>query len=128
MPEPFSADALRALAEAMAQPPQTQDTASRTADPHAIGPWPYLAMGTGSGADLLTSLAAIRGGARELNPLLAHGGVAGHVAVKAGGTAAIMALMRYLAEHGHPTLAKGIGYGGGAGFGALPAHNATVGR
>lgn len=93
-----------------------------------IGIKPYAALAGGSGADLGSTLGALGRGAHESNPLLSHGGTPGLVAGKVGGTLAVALAMRALAKHGHPTAAKAIGYGAGAGFGALGARNLTVGK
>lgn len=129
MPGPiFSNDNLRAAI--LNTPPAETDTQQRTAQPPAtgIGIAPYLALGAGSGIDLATTLAALHSGAgREANPLLSHGGDAGLVLGKAASTAGLMLAMHALANHGHPTAAKAIGYIGGAGLGGIAAHNASIG-
>jgi hypothetical protein len=93
-----------------------------------IGPWPYLALIGGNGADLATTLQAISSGrGKEGNPVMAKMGPAGIAAMKVGGTAGIALLMKHLAKE-HPDLAKWIGYLNGGAMGALAVRNATVGR
>ena len=92
-----------------------------------IGVGPYAALLGGEAADIGTTLAAKARGGREGNPLLGDFGP-GAIAAKAGSAAGMALLMRYLANHGHPTLAKALGYGSGAGLGAAAVHNTTVAR
>jgi hypothetical protein len=95
------------------------------AESSGIGLGPYAALLGGEAADIGTTLAAKSRGGKESNPLLGDFGP-GAIAGKAGTALAMTLLMRYLAGHGHPTLAKSLGYGSGAGLGAVAAHNATV--
>ncbi len=88
---------------------------------------PSLALIGGSTADLLTTLAALRtvSGAREANPLLAHGGTVGLVAVKAGVTGVLVYGLRRLAPR-HPRWAQAIGFGGGAVLAGVAVRNARL--
>lgn len=124
----FSQEGLqRALAESQVQ---TSPDGSTATTPHitGIGPWPYLALGAGEAADAgSTALALSRSGTQEGNPLLPQN-AASIAGLKAAITIPMMIGMHYLAEHGHPTIAKVIGYGGGALGAGIAAHNMTVGR
>lgn len=72
-------------------------------------------------------LAADRQDPAAANPLLGGFGPTG-IAIK-GGSALLQALlMKKLADKGHPTAAKALGYGIGAGMGALAARNSQVGK
>lgn len=94
-----------------------------------IGPGPYAAMIGGSGADLASTLYALKHtpGAVEANPLLSHGGDAGLVAGKVASTLGLAMLMKHLSKN-HPTAAKVLGYGGGAALSGLAMHNMKVGK
>lgn len=122
-PEELRAAVMRKLSE---EP--VAETAAAPEKPTGIGVAPYAALVGGSAADLGSTLSALGRGAHEANPLLSHGGTPGLIAGKAVGTLALAWAMRALANHGHPTAAKAIGYGGGAAFGAAAAHNMTQGR
>lgn len=139
----FSPDALRAAVQQRLAEPDAQASLVRQAllsqlDPaetpapaarKGIGLAPYLALAGGSLADGISTVQALkRPGTYEANPFLSAGGTAGMVAVKAASTAAVVWAMRRLAAQGHPTAAKIIGYGGGAGYGALAAHNMGQGK
>lgn len=105
-----------------------QDTVARTMPPsRSIGPWPYAAMIAGNAADVGSTLYAKDHGAVELNPLYGDSN-AGLIAGKAATTALLAFAMHALEKSGHPTAAKVLGYGAGAGFGALGAHNIAVTR
>lgn len=94
-----------------------------------IGIAPYAAVAGGNAADLVSTRIALgRSGAREGNPMLANSSAAGMTAAKAGSAALVMLIMRQLAKSGHPTAAKALGYGTGAGLGAVAAHNMTQGK
>lgn len=126
---PMDAAALdRAIAATPNAYAQMVQSAAPVASPAGIGVGPYLALAGGEGADLGTTLAAISSGrGREANPLLS-GGTPQLVATKVGTAVALAYLIHKLAADGHPLAAKILGYGAGAGYGALAAHNATVGR
>lgn len=126
----FSPDALRAaVQQRLAEPDAPDPNAVPLKAQTGIGIAPYAALAGGSILDGASTIAALRRpGTYEANPFLSAGGTAGMVAVKAASTAAVVWAMRRLAAQGHPTAAKIIGYGGGAGYGALAAHNMTQGR
>lgn len=92
-----------------------------------IGPLPYLAMLGGEVADVGTTVAAKRRGAVEANPTLGSFGPVG-MGAKAGSALLIALLMRKLAGDGHPTLAKSLGYGVGAGLTGVAIRNSQVGK
>ncbi len=103
----------QAMLQRMNPPAQVEQAQSGA----GIGPGPYAALFGGQGADLATTLMAMRKpGAREMNPL----GMGGVMAGKAGMMALMPWVMRKLAKGGHPTAAKLLGYGVGA-AGAVPA-------
>jgi hypothetical protein len=91
---------------------------------------PSLALVSGTGADLITTLHALHTipGAREGNPLLSHGGDSGLIAGKVATATALVFVLRTLTAHGHPRWAKVIGYGGGVALGAVAARNASLSR
>ena len=99
---------------------------SRPAAAQSLGP--SLALLAGSSADLATTLHALHTfpGAREGNPLLSHGGDAGLILTKAGTTLALVAAAHRLTTHGHPVLARVIGYGGGVVLAGVAWRNATL--
>jgi hypothetical protein len=124
----FDPAALRAavLAKLQAEPPQTQATSAPA--PSGIGPYPYVADAAGDLADGLSTYAALKTGhASEGNPLLPNSG-AGVLAIKAASILPEALAMRWLAGHGHPTIAKVLGYGLGAAGGAAAVHNVGVAR
>jgi hypothetical protein len=104
------------------------DPVAAVPEKKGIGAAPYLALVGGHVADAATTLQALkRPGTEEANPLLNGFGPTG-IALK-GGSALLQALlMRKLANSGHPTAAKALGYGIGAGMGALAARNSQVGK
>jgi hypothetical protein len=111
----FDDAALRrqAMLQQMDPPAQVEQAESGA----GIGPGPYAALFAGQGADLATTLMAMRKpGAREMNPL----GVGGVVASKMAMMALMPFLMRKFAKQGNGTAAKALGYGIGA-AGAVPA-------
>lgn len=96
--------------------------------PHEPGPHdthagiaPYLALLGGQAGDVGSTLYNLHRGYHELNPVLGgrEDNIPRIVATKAATTAGMMLLMRLLAAHGHPGLAKLMGYTGGA-MGAIP--------
>lgn len=94
-----------------------RDDAAPAPKSSGIGAAPYVALFGGQGADLATTVAALR------NPNLKEGsplGTGGMVASKAAMLILLPLLMKKLAASGHPTAAKTIGYVGGA-AGAVPA-------
>jgi len=94
----------------------------------AINLTPYVLMVAGNAADLWTTKAAFDRGAQEANSIMAGLSI-GQIAVAKGATTAGMViLMRFLETHGHPRVAKVIGYvDAGATFTAA-AHNHRVQR
>lgn len=120
----FTPEQLRA---ALMQTMQAETHGKVETPEHGIGVGPYAALMGGEAADIGTTLAAKARGGKESNPLLGDFG-AGAIAGKVGTAAAMALLMRYLAGHGHPTLAKSLGYGSGAALGAVAAHNSQVGK
>lgn len=91
-----------------------------------IGWGPYAALAGGEAADILSTLHAKAHGAHESNPILGDFGP-GAIALKAGMAVPMAVLMRQLDKSGHDKLAKFLGYGSGAGLGAVAARNMMVG-
>ena len=91
---------------------------------------PSVALVSGSGADLITTLYVLHTtpGAREGNPFLSHGGDPGLIAGKVATATALVVALRTLTAHGHPRWAKVIGYGAGITLGGLAARNASLSR
>jgi len=93
-----------------------------------LGPAPYTVFLVGAGADLTTTLLALQNpNLAEGNPLLA-GGTPGLVGIKVGGTAAIALGMRHLTTHGHPRVAKVLGYVFGIYWSGLAVNNQRLTR
>ena len=85
--------------------------------PRGIGAGPYAALLGGQGADIGTTIAALKNPRlKEGNPL----GLGGVLASKAAMLTLAPWLMRRMTKAGHPTAAKVMGYGVGA-AGAVPA-------
>ncbi len=90
---------------------------------------PTLALLTGSGLDLATTLIDLRaapGQLKEGNPLLSHGGEMGLKSVKIASTVAIVVAMHLLETRGHSRVAKVIGYSGGIVLTGLAMRNASL--
>jgi hypothetical protein len=97
--------------------------------PAPVGVTPYLVLTVGNSLDLLTTVQAMTSGrGQEGNPLFRQTTPAGLVAIKTGSTVAVALLMRHLGQHGHPRLAKVLGYSLGIGLTGIAARNARVGR
>jgi hypothetical protein len=121
----FTPDQLRA---ALMQTMQGQaDPEAAVSKESGAGVGPYAALFGGEAADIGTTVAAKARGGKESNPLLGDFGPAA-IAAKLGTAGAMALAMRYLASHGHPGLAKALGYGSGAALGAVAAHNSQVGK
>lgn len=87
-----------------------------------VGLAPYLAAASGQVMDGISTLHAFNHGAHETNPMI--GQSSGKlIALKAGTAAGTMLLMKKLAEQGHPTAAKILGYSLGAFGNGLAMHN-----
>ena len=110
-----------AYADPAALSQETREAPDRRAREEGIGPWPYVVSALGDGLDAGTTMAALRRGGREANPVLGSG-VGRNLAVKSAGAAGFLLLLRELAKH-KPGLAKVLGYGNGIGKGAIAAHN-----
>ena len=120
-PHLFTDDAMRAHVRRMLAAESAQvEPAGRTdapAEHKGIGAAPYVSMFGGQGADIATTVAAVKSGRfREANPL----GLTGVLAAKGAALTLVPWLMRKLARDGHPTAAKILGHGVGA-AGAVPA-------
>ncbi len=88
---------------------------------------PTTALIVGSALDLTTTLRALQQpNTREGNPLLAHGGTPGLVAGKVVCTAGMIWVMHRLAQSGHPTAAKVLGYSGGFALTSIAIRNARL--
>jgi hypothetical protein len=123
----FSPDQLRAALLQQMQGQTDPKAAAPKSPSGGMGVGPYAALVGGEAADIGTTLAALKRGGQESNPLLGDFGPAAMVG-KIGTAGALALVMRYLASHGHSTLAKGLGYGAGAGLGVVAGHNAMVGK
>lgn len=89
----------------------------------------YSVMVAGNVADLWTTHDALSSGrAHEGNPVLARQGIGTITVAKVCGVVAIGVAMRTLAQHGHPKVARALGFlDGGVTFTAA-MHNQQVGR
>lgn len=124
----FDDDALKAaiLKRLQADAPDHADPAAAVPEKKGIGPGPYLAMIGGHLGDAITTKLALKNpNLVEGNPILNGFGPAG-IAMKSGSALLTALLMRKLASEGHDRAAKLLGYGTGAGMGALAARNATL--
>lgn len=92
---------------------------------------PYVALIGGNIADLVTTHQAFGRGAYEGNALTGFAGtqqIAPLLVEKAAETVLVTWGMHYLARHGHPRVAKIMGYVAGGLTFAAAAHNARVAR
>lgn len=81
-----------------------------------------LAALLGGAADVATTQYNLAQGGYEQNPMLPQGRLANGLAL--GGSYVANALLsKYLNDHGHSTMAKLIGYGGGVDGGVAAIHN-----
>lgn len=89
----------------------------------------YSVMVAGNVADLWTTQSALASGrAHEGNPALQRQGIGTITVAKVCGVVAIGVAMRTLAQHGHPKVARVLGFvDGGVTFTAA-MHNQQVGR
>lgn len=88
----------------------------------------YTVMVTGNVADLWTTKAAFDAGAREGNGLTTTSRIAPLALSKVSAVVGIGLAMRLLEQHGHPRIAKALGFvDGGVTFGAA-VHNRRVAR
>lgn len=95
----------------------------------AQSPAPYAVVIAGNVADIWTTQRAFDRGLVEGNPLLGqHPKFSTLVATKVATTAVTILAMRTLASHGHPTLAKVLGYTLGGVTLAVAGHNERAGR
>jgi hypothetical protein len=122
----FDPAALRQALLSLDQPAISQP-AQQAEQSSGIGLGPYAALFGGEGADIASTLIAKARGAQEGNPLLGNFG-AGAIAGKIGLSILAALALKHLAAAGHPAIAKALGYGSGAGLGAVAAHNLTVGQ
>ncbi len=80
-------------------------------------------------ADLVTTHQVVTSGrGYEANPIMGDGTGARPVLIKIASTGVILWLTHRLAKRGHPTLAKGLLWGGTIGLSAVAVHNHHVGR
>jgi len=131
MADPFS---LEGLQRAIAASQATDDTQHASVSPDqesdgtSIGWGPYAALMAGNAADIGSTWQAIESGrGREGNPVLPHSPAA-IMGLKAAATIPEALIMKSLADHGHPTAGKILGYAVGALGAGLAAHNSQVGR
>ena len=131
MPDLFSDDALRPYVQAALQQATTvQDVAGAAPakKKKGIGPWPYVAMAAGQGADAASTVYALsQPNTYEANPVMAGLGPAGIAATKIGVSALIGYAIHQLSQK-HPDMAQWLGYVIGAGTGALAANNVRIAR
>ena len=111
----------KAVLELQDETPE-QDRPTKAKKPGA-GKAAHLVHAAGNLADGLSTYAALRDPRNEeANPLLPnHGGAV--LGIKAASILPEALLMRFLAQKGHPKLAKMLGYGLGAAGGAAAVHN-----
>src|SRR5262245_20668277 len=123
MPIDLSPEAIRryALLRQLNGPDPQDDSSS---DARGIGWGPYAALAGGEAADILSTLYAKAHGAHETNPVLGDFGPSA-IALKAALAVPMALWMRHLDRTDHDKLAKLLGYGSGAGLGAIAAHNLT---
>jgi hypothetical protein len=87
---------------------------------------PYVALVGGAAADLGTTYVGFQHGAVEGNRLTGFGGtqnIKPLIVTKALGTVAVSSIVWYLAGHGHPKLAKALGYTVGGMWGTAAVLN-----
>lgn len=127
MANPFSQDGLkRALAASTV--PATTETAQDTKSSSGVGWGPYAALIGGNLADSASTWAALSSGrGREANGALPSSAPS-IMGLKMAASVPEALVMKYLGDHGHPTLGKALGYGIGALGAGLAAHNSQVGR
>lgn len=123
---PFDQAAIRAaVLESLRNEPPAQTQAISA--PDHVGPWPYVAAIAGPVADAATTLDAFSRGGVEGNALLGQHRAA-MLGTKAAQAILVPLLMKKLADDGHGTAAKTLGYLTGGISGSIAAHNATVNR
>jgi len=129
MADPFSLEGLQRAIAASTASDDTQNVAEKQTDDGAsIGWGPYAALMAGNAADIGSTWQAIESGrGREGNPVLPHSPAA-IMGLKAAATIPEALIMKSLADHGHPTAGKILGYAVGALGAGLAAHNSQVGR
>lgn len=89
----------------------------------------YSVMAAGNMADLWTTKIALDSGrAHEGNPALERQGIGTITVAKTCGVAVVVVAMRYLETHGHPKVAKTLGFIDGAVLFGVSAHNLQVVR
>ncbi len=99
-----------------------QDRPTQAKKPGA-GKAAHLVHAAGNLADGLSTYAVLRDPRHvEANPLLPNNGKA-VLGIKAASILPEALLMRFLAQKGHPKLAKALGYGLGIAGGAAAVHN-----
>lgn len=83
------------------------------AQPHNSAKWPMIAALLGGAGDVITTqMNLARTGGRENNPMLPQNRLGNGLALS-GLYAGNALLTKYLNDHGHPAIAKILGYGGG---------------
>lgn len=119
--ELFSRQALAPYAEQLAQEPLAQNAIPHSQDQPGVGVAPYAAAAGGQLADLMSTFHNFNRGYGESNGLVGEGKPYGKMAAMKGASAlGSILLMKYLASHGQPGVAKALGYSVGA-AGAIPA-------
>lgn len=119
--ELFSRQALAPYTEQLAQEPLAQNAIPHPQDQPGVGVAPYAAAAGGQLADLFSTFHNFNRGYGESNGLVGEGQPYGKMAAMKGATAlGSILLMKYLASHGQPGVAKALGYSVGA-AGAVPA-------
>lgn len=84
--------------------------------------WPMLAALLGGAADVASTQYGLSRGKVEQNPFLPQGRVGNGLALS-GAYIGNALLSKYLSDHGHPTIGKILGYGGGIDGAASALHN-----
>ena len=98
------------LAKKAAQEQQQQQYQPQEQQQPAIDKWPMIATGLAGLGDIVSTQRNLANNGREFNPLVPQNRV-GNAAVLGAGYLGNIALQYYLAKHGHPNIAKTLGYG-----------------
>jgi hypothetical protein len=88
--------------------------------PSAKGP--MLADLLGGAGDVISTQIGLARGGREMNPMLPQNRL-GNGLMLGGSYLANALLTKYLNDHGHPNIAKALGYAGGANGAAFTLNN-----
>jgi hypothetical protein len=124
----FSPAALQVYADQAARTAQPTPAPADARAVGGLGAAPYLAMAAGTLADGASTWFDLhKGYGHEADPLYPDNGAA-VFALRAAELVPQALTMKYLADHGHPQLARLFGYGAGAMGAYFAAHNLNVAR